>query len=770
MKGLQQLIYEQKDIRAVLKALDEKEKAQLVTGLTGSSRALFASVVEGASKRPVVFVTHNLYHAQKLYDDLLSLIDVDRLFLYPADELISSELSISSPELRGQRVEALDFLLSGKPGIVIVPVAGLRKMLPPVSLWKDFNISIAEGEEIDPDVLRQKLVTMGYTMSGMVNTPGEFSVRGGIIDIYPITEEFPIRIELFDTEVDSLRFFDVETQRSTTRVEEFRLLPATEIILDQSYYPDIVQRLEKKMTLTLNELKEDADKQALVENLEEELEMLRSGVKPDMFFKYIGLAYPDPASLFDYLPKNTAILLDEFARILETEESLEREEAEWQTETLSRMETVRDVQVSHSFKKLLEANQSPKIYLSLFQKQMASMRASKTTNIVYKQMQQFHGQMNVLKTELESWHKNNYSVVILAPNLERAEKMQQTLADYDMESTILKEESDVPKYGMVQFVIGTFQNGFELPLAKVAIISETELFNKKIKKVKKRQKLSNAERIQSYSELKVGDYVVHVNHGIARYVGMETLDINGVHKDYLLLVYQGEDKLFIPVDQLDLVQKYVGAEGKSPRLNKLGGAEWKRVKKKVQASVQDIADDLIKLYAEREAEKGYAFSADDEMQREFEDAFPYQETEDQLRSISEIKKDMERPRPMDRLLVGDVGYGKTEVALRAAFKAIMDGKQVAFLVPTTILAQQHYETMKERFQGFPIEIGLLSRFRTKKQQTETLKGMKNGTVDVVVGTHRLLSKDVEYQDLGLLIVDEEQRFGVTHKEKIKQMR
>ncbi|MBC2296816.1 transcription-repair coupling factor [Listeria welshimeri] len=770
MKGLQQLIYEQKDIRAVLNALDEKEKSQLVTGLTGSSRALFASVVEGASKRPVVFVTHNLYHAQKLYDDLLSLMDVDRLFLYPADELISSELSISSPELRGQRVEALDFLLSGKPGIVIVPVAGLRKMLPPVSLWKHFNISIVEGEEIDPDVLRQKLVTMGYTMSGMVNTPGEFSVRGGIIDIYPITEEFPIRIELFDTEVDSLRFFDVETQRSTTRVEEFRLLPATEIIIDQSYYPDIVQRLEKKMMLTLNELKENEDKQALVENLEEDLEMLRSGTKPDMFFKYIGLAYPDPASLFDYLPKNTAILLDEFARILETEESLEREEAEWQTETLSRMETVRDVQVSHSFKKLLDENHSPKIYLTLFQKQMAGMRVSKTTNIVYKQMQQFHGQMNVLKTELESWHKNNYAVVILAPNLERAEKMQQTLADYDMESTILKKESDVPKYGMVQFVIGTFQNGFELPLAKVAIISETELFNKKIKKVKKRQKLSNAERIQSYSELKVGDYVVHVNHGIARYVGMETLDINGVHKDYLLLVYQGEDKLFIPVDQLDLVQKYVGAEGKSPRLNKLGGAEWKRVKKKVQASVQDIADDLIKLYAEREAEKGYAFSADDEMQREFEEAFPYQETEDQLRSISEIKKDMERPRPMDRLLVGDVGYGKTEVALRAAFKAIMDGKQVAFLVPTTILAQQHFETMKERFQGFPIEIGLLSRFRTKKQQTETLKGMKNGTVDIVVGTHRLLSKDVEYQDLGLLVVDEEQRFGVTHKEKIKQMR
>ncbi|EUJ27952.1 transcription-repair coupling factor [Listeria grayi FSL F6-1183] len=264
--------------------------------------------------------------------------------------------------------------------------------------------------------------------------------------------------------------------------------------------------------------------------------------------------------------------------------------------------------------------------------------------------------------------------------------------------------------------------------------------------------------------------MVHINHGIARYVGMETLNIGGVHKDYLNLIYQGEDKLFVPVDQLEMIQKYVGSEGKAPRLHKLGGTEWKRVKSKVKASVQDIADDLIKLYAEREAEKGYAFTPDSEMQREFEDAFPYQETDDQIRSIKEIKKDMERPRPMDRLLVGDVGYGKTEVALRAAFKAIMDGKQVAFLVPTTILAQQHYETMKERFQGFPIEVGLLSRFRTKKQQNETLEGLKKGTVDIVVGTHRLLSKDVVYSDLGFLVVDEEQRFGVTHKEKIKTIR
>ncbi|WP_163655601.1 transcription-repair coupling factor [Listeria sp. PSOL-1] len=770
MKGLQQLIYEQKDIIGIIDALKGKGESQLVTGLSGSSRALFASVIQGATNRPVMLVTHNLYHAQKLYEDLLSLMDGDRLFLYPADELISAELSIASPELRGQRVEALEFLLSKQSGIIVVPIAGLRKILPSVSLWKKYNLSITQGDTIDPEKLKKDLLTMGYTLSDMVNTPGEFSVRGGIIDIYPITEEYPIRLDLFDTEVDSLRYFDVETQRSKVKIEEFQVLPATEVLLEEAYYPGIVKKFEKKLAETLNHMKGETEKQTLVDNLEVDLEKLRSNIKPDMFFKYIGFAYPDPASLFDYLANDTVILFDEFARIQEAEERLEKEEAEWQTEMLGRLETVRDTVFGHRFKELLEANRAPKVYLSLFQKAMGSMRVTKTTNLVYKQMQQFHGQMNILKTEMTSWRKNNYAVVILAPTLERAEKMQQTLADYDMESVILKHESEIPKYGSVQFVLGSFQNGFELPLAKVAIISEVELFNKTTNKTKKRQKLSNAERIKSYSELKVGDYVVHVNHGIARYVGMETLEINGVHKDYLLLIYQGDDKLFIPVEQLELVQKYVGAEGKAPKLNKLGGTEWKRVKTKVKASVQDIADDLIKLYAEREAERGFAFSPDGEMQREFEEAFPYQETEDQLRSTYEIKKDMENIRPMDRLLVGDVGYGKTEVALRAAFKAVMDGKQVAFLVPTTILAQQHYETMKERFQGFPINIGLLSRFRTKKQQNETIKGLKEGTIDIVVGTHRLLSKDIVYQDLGFLIVDEEQRFGVTHKEKIKQIR
>lgn len=384
-------------------------------------------------------------------------------------------------------------------------------------------------------------------------------------------------------------------------------------------------------------------------------------------------------------------------------------------------------------------------------------------------MQNFHGQMSLLKTETDRWHKGNYTIVFLVSDHKRAEKLHKTLTDYEIEAVILEENNKILQK-KTQILIGELHTGFEFPTFQLTVITEEELFNKQPRKTRRRQKLSNAERIKSYSELKVGDYVVHVNHGIGKYLGIETLEINGLHKDYLHLKYRGNDKLYVPVEQIDLVQKYVGSEAKEPKIYKLGGSEWKRVKKKVQKSVQDIADDLIKLYAEREATKGYPFSPDGDLQREFEASFPYQETEDQLRSIREIKRDMEKERPMDRLLCGDVGYGKTEVAIRAAFKAIEDGKQVAFLVPTTILAQQHYETLKERFRDYPIEIGLLSRFRTRKQQNETVKGLKNGTVDVVIGTHRLLSKDIVFHDLGLLIIDEEQRFGVTHKEKIKKMK
>jgi transcription-repair coupling factor (superfamily II helicase) len=398
---------------------------------------------------------------------------------------------------------------------------------------------------------------------------------------------------------------------------------------------------------------------------------------------------------------------------------------------------------------------------------MPGIVVKKTITVSCKPMQQFHGQMHLLKNEMDRWREGRYRVFLIADGNERMQKVQSILKDYDMEADLSEGASDS---GRVQIIDGDLSAGFELPLHRIAVITDAELFKGKPKRRARPQKMSNAERIKSYSEIKPGDYIVHAHHGIGRYKKLETLEVSGIFKDYLHIEYRGTDKLFVPTDQIDLIQKYIASGEKEPTLHKLGGAAWKRTKSKVSAAVKDIADDLIKLYAERESEEGHAFAKDDDMQRSFENAFPYDETEDQLRSIKEIKEDMERLRPMDRLLCGDVGYGKTEVAIRAAFKAVLDGKQVAFLVPTTILAQQHYETMKERFSGFPVEVSLMNRFRTKKEQTATLKGLKAGTVDIVIGTHRLLSKDVVYRDLGLLVVDEEQRFGVTHKERLKQLK
>ncbi|MDN6111613.1 MAG: transcription-repair coupling factor, partial [Tetragenococcus halophilus] len=389
-------------------------------------------------------------------------------------------------------------------------------------------------------------------------------------------------------------------------------------------------------------------------------------------------------------------------------------------------------------------------------------------NFQYRPMQQFFGQMGLLKAEMDRWEKQNQTVVFLVSDEQRAQKLAQDFRDYEIYA--VETQPDELLLQGTQIVQGSLQSGFELPQDQLVVVTEKEIFQKVKKKRAKKQTLSNAERLKSYNELNPGDYVVHANHGIGKYLGIETLEVDGIHQDYMTILYQNDDKLFIPVSQLNLIQKYVASENASPKINKLGGSSWEKTKQKVSNQIEDIADDLIQLYAQREAEKGYAFAPDDAYQKEFEDAFAYTETDDQLRSAEEIKRDMEKEKSMDRLLVGDVGFGKTEVALRAAFKAIKESKQVAILVPTTILAQQHYETMIDRFAGFPVNVGLLSRFRTKKQQDETIRQLNTGQVDIVVGTHRLLSKDVQFSDLGLLVIDEEQRFGVKHKERLKQLR
>ncbi|QQZ09498.1 transcription-repair coupling factor [Heyndrickxia vini] len=769
MKDLQKIILQQDEMNSVITGLEAGLKEQLIAGLSGSARALFIASIYQKVGKQLIIVTHNLLQAQKLYEDLQIFIDENRLYLYPANELIAAEIGIASPELKGQRIEALNFMISRSNGVVIVPMAGLRRILPSPTTWKKYQLSFKIGQDINLENILNNLIIMGYQRTEMVSAPGEFSLRGGILDLYPLTEANPIRIELFDTEIDSIRLFSLESQKSLTKVEEIIIGPATESPIDSEKLPVVADKLEKNLSTTLKKVKRDSAKELLVQNIGYDIEMLRNKQKPEQFFKYTSLAYETPASLLDYASTDGVLMLDEYSRIQEINDRLLNEEAEWFTAMLEDGQIVHDIEVSHSLSKLLVQTNLSRIYLSLFLRHIPNTSPQNILNITCRPMQNFHGQMHVLKSEVDRWKKGRYTVIFLGSDKNRVNKLHSVLEDYDIEAAVVEEKEKVlPNH--IQVIEGSLNTGFELSMMKLAVITEEELFNKGTKKPKSRQKLSNAEKIKSYSELKVGDYVVHVNHGIGKYLGIETLVINGIHKDYLHLRYQGNDKLYVPVEQIELVQKYVGSEGKEPKIYKLGGSDWKRVKKKVESSVQDIADDLIKLYAEREAAKGYAFSPDGDLQREFETTFPYQPTEDQIRSVQEIKHDMERERPMDRLLCGDVGYGKTEVAIRSAFKAIMDGKQVAFLVPTTILAQQHFETIKERFQDYPINIGLLSRFRTRKQQTETLKGLKSGTVDIVVGTHRLLSKDVQYHDLGLLIIDEEQRFGVTHKEKIKQLK
>ncbi|MGJ9460226.1 transcription-repair coupling factor [Oceanobacillus sp. CF4.6] len=769
MKGINNYLKTKEDFQSIISGVKDGMNEQLIAGLSGSARSMLVSVVNQSVNRPILLVTHQLVQAQQLYDDLSEFMGETNVYLYPVNELIATEISISSPELRAQRIEALTQWSNMKSGILIAPVAALKRILPPQNYWSNYQLRFTNGEEIAIDSYLTSLVDMGYERASMVTTPGEFSRRGGIIDIYPITEQHPIRIELFDEEIDSIRYFDAETQRSLDKVDKVIIGPATELLLTDEDILAASTRLEEALAASLKKMKATDAKEKLVEVMEHDISRFKNLERFQEMYKYIGFLYSEPASLLDYLATDGLIILDEMSRVQETATNLDTEEAEWYSNLLESGHMVRNSRFSLDWNTVIETMKHQRIYMSVFLRHIPNTQPENIINLSSRVMQEFHGQMHLFKNELKRWEKGEFSVVILAPNKKRADKIHSILADYDIDATITK--SLVLPVDMPTIAVGNITNGIELPMHKLAVITENELFKKRSKRPRKQQqKISNAERIKSYQELKIGDYVVHANHGVGKYLGIETLELNDLHKDYMLIKYSGDDKLFVPIDQIDLVQKFVGSEGKEPKLYKLGGSEWTKVKRKVQSSVEDIADELIKLYAEREAKKGFAFSEDTEMQSEFEASFPYQETEDQLRCIEEIKQDMERERPMDRLLCGDVGYGKTEVAIRAAFKAIADGKQVAILVPTTILAQQHFETIRERFQDHAINIGLLSRFRTKKQQTDTLNGLRKGTVDIVIGTHRILSKDVEYRDLGLLVVDEEQRFGVKHKEKIKQLK
>ncbi|MHA6481554.1 transcription-repair coupling factor [Paenibacillus sp. strain BS8-2] len=745
------------DVQSILSGIRKGMREQMVSGLAGSSRQVLIAALEEEIERPMLVVTHNMFSAQKIAEDLQECLSPDKVLLYPANELMAAEAAISSPETLAQRMDVLMKLSRGYRGIVVVPFSGVRRYLPIGSVMAEAQVEIKVGDEMALEDFLRRMTSLGYARVDRVEGKGEMSVRGGIVDFYPLTATQACRIEWFGDDIDSIRTFDPAEQRSLDRLESYVVTPCQEIIASAGRMANAADHAAGLLERQLDKMTDRTAKERLRAEIGGELEKLREQVYFPEIYKYISLLYPERQTIMDYMPSDTVLILDEPTRLIETSKQLERDESEWALHLLQNGKSLPGLVLARETDDVLHHRPFPTIFLSLFLRQVPHSQPQNILNMTSRSMQNFHGQMNVLKSEMERWKKIGAKVIMLAGGAERIERMRRVLDDYGIETPILLE--------------GNLQQGFELPSSHLVVITEGEMFSQKQRKQRRiDKKLDNAERIKSYTELKIGDHVVHHNHGIGKYVGIGTLEIGGIHRDYLHILYAGGDKLSVPIDQVDMIQKYVGNEEKEPKVNKLGGTEWTKAKSKARASVQDIADDLIKLYAHRQSTPGYAFGEDTTYQQEFEAMFPYDETRDQLRAIEEIKKDMERSQPMDRLLCGDVGYGKTEVAVRAAFKAAMDSKQVAVLVPTTILAQQHYETFRERFSGYPINVQVLSRFRSKKEQNDTIKGLKNGTVDVVIGTHRLLSQDIIFKSLGMLIVDEEQRFGVSHKEKLKKLK
>ena len=762
---LSELIGQTDELQTVRQQLMQPGR-HLLTGVLGSAKTLILKSLFQQLKKPFLVVTDTLSHAQELAADLTNILDAEQVQLFPVEELVATEIATSSPDFQSQRVRALTALSQHKAKVVVTSASGLRRRLVPVKMWNQNQLTFKVGAELDLEKISHQLIQMGYQRQKLVDRPGDFAIRGSIIDIYSLNHELPIRIDLFDTEIDSIRFFEIGNQRSLENVDEISVMPATDMLQSPQIFTDGIRRLQDLEAQVEPALKDDQ-----ANELRRQLNAVTTMWKDQELLKehriFTQILYPEATSLLDYL-EDGILVVDDYAKILEHADEIEQNEQVWLDEKEELKPVLDQLQLGFKVRKLVREAKMPTLFMSLFKKGIGRLKFASLTDLKVRPVQQFFSQMPLLQTEARRWNKQNQTVVLMIQDAERLTKISQTLDDFEIPNIMTQPEN--LQRGILQIVRGSLQSGFEVPSAKLVVLTETELFAKATKKRAKRLTMENAERLKSYADLKEGDFVVHVDHGVGRYLGIKTMEVDGKHQDYLTLEYQKGAKLYVPVNQLDRVQKYVSSDAKTPHLNKLGGSEWHKTKKRVASKIEDIADELVDLYAEREMKTGFAFPKDDAYQREFEDAFPYTETPDQLRSTSEIKHDMENSHPMDRLLIGDVGYGKTEVALRAAFKAVEAGKQVAFLVPTTVLAQQHYETMIERFENFPIEIGILSRFNTPAETKQVLENLKDGKCDIVVGTHRLLSKDVQFKDLGLLIIDEEQRFGVKHKERLKQLK
>jgi len=751
-------------IKKILKSL-ENGNGLVLRGLTGSARSFVLSYIINNLSRPVMLVTPDISTALKYNSDIKNFTDKNPCF-FPSQETSPYEQVWADPAITEEQLKTLDLFKNGKAQVLISPAKNLLNIYPEIEKAKRNTVFLKLKSSAEPTELTKQLTDIGYKRVITVVDPGEFSVRGDIMDVYPISND-PVRIEFFCDEVENIKVFDIDSQRSIKRIEEVTIEPRYNILISEEKKQDFIAKIREIKEKQLKKLSEIAQ-YTLETTIEEFIFAFEEDSYPEGIEYYAPILSAKFSGIFDYLPKNTVIIVHETA---ELDQRLHIQDEKYTEEYNRNINEGLSLELPLMLHKppeeiITNINKFPVLSLNSFINDETEM-VEELENI---SVPKFLADIEKAAFYMTDLRNQDYSVFVIT---EYPQRLMEALREFDCPAVIAQEQSiDDKKTNEIVILNSGFSEGFVIPDINLAVVTDTELFNKKIKKPTLGKKISRKENLDyltSVNDLRESDYVVHAKHGIGKFIGLCKQELDGQEKDYLTLEYANGDKLHMPAEQINFLSRYRGA-GVLPKLNKMGGIEWSNVKNKAKAAIADIAEKLLIIYAGRAKAKGFIFESDSPWQLEMENAFPYTETPDQLKAINDTKADMESEKVMDRLICGDVGFGKTEVALRALFKAVLSGKQAAVLAPTTILAQQHFMTFAERFRPYPVKVELLSRFRSAKEQKETIKRLLMGECDLVVGTHKLLQKDIEFKNLGLLVVDEEHRFGVSHKEKIKQLK
>lgn len=749
-----------KEYKDVINCIQNNKGSLLVNGLLPVQKPHIAYSIFKDLSRQIVFIASSDLEAKKAYDDL-SFYMKDKVDYLGFQDIYFYHLDAKDRNEEAKKLKVLLKLAKGKDMILVTSVEAILKKYTPKEVLLENIFTYKIGDNLKIEELSDTLVSLGYERVSKIEGFGQFSIRGGIIDIFSLEYNNPIRMELFDDEIESIRVFDVFTQKSIEKIKKFSITPSREFI-----YP-------KKTEDSVTRIKSDTTKYTN-EDIFSNIDKIQSRTYFQGVENYIDYVYTDEnKSLFTYLKDDAIIFVNDISRVKERCENYINEFKDNYQLNLERGLALKDQgNLLYHYSDLEFIMSKNKLVLNtLLPKPINDFDVKSIVNFECREIPTFNAKSDSLADELNRLKYNGYKLILATNTLDRAKKLNSELLDLGLESTISQSRNIEIKSSQIIITPARITSGFEYKSIKFAVITDNEMIGvHKRTSTSKSKKPKKGKKIDSFLDLNVGDYVVHENSGVGRYTGIEQITVNAIKKDYMKIVYHGGDNLYVPIDQMDKVQKYIGVEEDKVKLNKLGSSEWTKAKAKVKKEIEDMTKDLIELYAKREKVKGYKFEKDTPWQSEFESLFPHQETDDQLKAIEETKKDMESSKVMDRLICGDVGYGKTEVAIRAVFKACMEQKQVAVLVPTTILAQQHYNTFKERFESYPIRVEVLSRFKTPKQQKQIIEDTKKGLVDVLIGTHRIVSKDINIPNLGLVVIDEEQRFGVRHKESLKKIK